>query len=135
MIDLKQDGLSHMFRKYLFIFIATASILFPKTSNASPWRANDTKVEVRRDEYHGQHLYITFEEGPVKMLRASLPNDWKISEAKAIEDGFVLRIEGMPAMCYSSKSFGRVYSGTMMLKKDEDSKKAAIWEKNQVTCK
>ena len=78
-----------MFRKYLFIFIVAAAMLFPGESNASPWRASDTKVEVRRDEYHGQHLYITFEEGPVKMMRASLPNEWKIAEARAIDEGIV----------------------------------------------
>ena len=68
------------------------------------------------------------------MMRASLPNEWKIAEARAIDDGIVLRVEGMPAMCYSSQSFGRVYSSTMVVKKDEDSKKAAIWKTNQVKC-
>lgn len=91
-------------------------------------------MEVRRDNYHGQHLYITFKEGPVTMLRALLPNDWRVIDAIAVDDGFVLNIEGRSKVCVSSKSFGRIYSETLSLDKDQVSEIAEVWEKYRVSC-
>ncbi len=124
-----------MLTKY-FVKVSVVLIMLPlAVSSASPWKAGSTEVEVRRDDYHGQHLYVTFEEGAVTMLRASLPNNWKITEASGIDDGIVISVEGRPKMCYSSKSFGRVYSETLSLEKDKDSEKADVWERHQVSCR
>lgn len=129
-----KDWFAHMLRKYLFIIAAVAAILVPERGDASPWKSSSTKVEVRRDDWNGQHLYITFDDGPVTMLRALLPNNWKVTDAKAIDDGIALTVEGRPMMCFSSKSMGRVYSKTLALKKEADSEKAAIWEEHQGKC-
>ncbi len=101
---------------------------------AEPWDTNSSKIEVRNDNKHGQHLYITFTEGPVTMMRASLPNNWKVIEAKIHNPGLLLKVEGRPNLCYDTKSFGRVYSEVMTLNNEQESKKALVWEKYAFTC-
>lgn len=68
------------------------------------------------------------------MMRAALPNDWEVIEAKVADGGIILKVGGVSNLCYSSKSFGRVYSEVLVLEKNEDSKKAGVWSKHTVEC-
>ena len=116
------------------IYLLLTNTFYIVLSAAEPWNESSSKLEIREDDYQGKHLYITFTDGPVTMMRAALPNSWKIKDAKLHAQKIILKVESMNDLCYDQKSFSRVYSEVMSLEKEEDVKKASVWQKHSVTC-